>query len=67
MKGFKALLKTLIAGGLLVPAAVLAHPGHDHTGGLLERIHHAVIGWDQLAILLVIGVAAALYYFGRTK
>ena len=55
MHFFKRLLVMLTACSPFVAGVALAHPGHEHEPGVLAGILHAVIGWDQLVILLLIG------------
>ncbi len=45
----------LLTPGLLLSTNALAHPGHQHAPGVLAGLNHAVTGWDQLAILLLVG------------
>jgi hydrogenase/urease accessory protein HupE len=57
----------LAAVALLTSASALAHPGHEHAPGLLAALNHAVIGWDQLVILLVVGGALAHFLIRNRK
>ena len=57
----------LLGAALLLPEQLAAHPGHAHTAGLLESVQHAIIGWDQLSLLLLAGVAGLLVYLTRPK
>ena len=53
-------LKFVLAGlSILFSYGALAHPGHEHAPGVLATLNHAVIGWDQLVILLVVGAVIA--------
>lgn len=52
---------SLALPGLLLSASTSAHPGHEHAPGVLATLNHAVTGWDQLLILLLIGGALAHY------
>ena len=56
MKVLTHLLVSLAVCGLLTPMSALAHPGHQHTPGVLNAVNHAAIGWDQLLILCAIAV-----------
>ncbi len=49
-------LATLAAGAALVPSA-WAHPGHEHSPGVLAYLVHSVASWGPLLIVLVIAVA----------
>jgi hydrogenase/urease accessory protein HupE len=57
------LLTALVTASLSFPGVVMAHPGHEHQSGILERFQHAAIGWDQLALLLLVGVVAGVLFY----
>lgn len=57
----------LVVPGLLLSANAPAHPGHQHEPGLLAAIYHAVIGWDQLLILLLVGGVLVAYLASTRK
>jgi len=59
--------QALALPGLLLSASASAHPGHEHAPGLLATLNHAVTGWDQLLILLLIGGALAHYLQRKGK
>ncbi len=52
------LTATLIA--LMLPAAALAHPGHDHGGGFAAGLSHPLLGPDHLLAMLAVGLWAGL-------
>lgn len=45
---------------LLIPTAALAHPGHGETSGLLAGIEHPLTGLDHIAVMIAVGLWAAL-------
>jgi urease accessory protein len=49
---------TLIA--LLIPAAALAHTGHDHASGFASGLAHPLLGPDHLLAMIAVGLWAAL-------
>ena len=55
-------LIAVLCGSVYVPAA-LAHPGHEHSQGIVEGLLHAVqTEWLAPVVLLVLlGVAGYLY------
>jgi urease accessory protein len=42
-----------------ISAAALAHPGHDHSSGLVSGLAHPFMGLDHLLAMLALGVWAA--------
>jgi urease accessory protein len=46
---------------VFTPAAVLAHPGHDGTTGLLHGFVHPVTGIDHIFAMIAVGLLAAQY------
>lgn len=50
-------LTALVSGAAWVPGA-WAHPGHEHSPGLLAYLVHSVTGWGPLLIVLVVAAAA---------
>lgn len=44
----------------LLPAAVLAHPHHDHAGGFGAGLAHPILGLDHLLAMVAVGLWAAL-------
>jgi hypothetical protein len=66
MKILRNVFVMLMSIGLATPGAGLAHPGHQHSPGILNTIDHASIGWDQLLILFVIA-GVAIHYLLRAR
>jgi len=59
-------LITLFCGSVFVPAA-LAHPGHEHSQGIAERLLHAVqTEWLAPLLLLVLSLIAGYLYVKKT-
>jgi len=55
-------LMAMFSGSAFVPAA-LAHPGHEHSQAITERLLHAVqTEWlAPVVVLVLLGVAGYLY------
>jgi urease accessory protein len=45
---------------LLIPTAALAHPGHGEASGLLAGAEHPFSGLDHVAVMIAVGLWAAL-------
>lgn len=58
MKSYLKRLSGLTLTASAIPAAALAHPGHQHEGGVLGTLNHATIGLDQLLILFAVAAVA---------
>jgi len=59
-------LIAMFCGSAFVPAA-LAHPGHEHSQGIAERLLHAVqTGWLAPLLLLVLSLIAGYLYIKKT-
>lgn len=52
-------IPALALGGLIVPSAAFAHPGHGAAEGLAAGALHPLLGTDHLLALLLAGVVAA--------
>jgi urease accessory protein len=46
-------------GGVLLPLAAQAHPGHEAHASFMQGVLHPLSGWDHLVVLLSLGVLAA--------
>ncbi len=49
---------SLLLAGLAASGAALAHPGHEHGGGLAAGFSHPLLGADHLLAMLAVGVWA---------
>jgi len=50
---------TALLTGVAPVTAALAHPGHQHNSGLIERVQHALATeWGPVLLLAVIGIGA---------
>jgi urease accessory protein len=56
-----AAVTAFVISYVFAPAAVLAHPGHDGAGGLVQGFVHPVTGIDHVLAMIAVGVLAALY------
>ena len=57
-----AKLTAVLCGSLCVPVA-LAHPGHEHSRGIMEGLlHAAATEWAAALMLLVLTVVAGYTY-----
>lgn len=56
----KTRLYLAVALTTLLPALALAHPGHDLQPGFAAGVLHPLSGLDHLAVMLAVGVWAAL-------
>jgi urease accessory protein len=54
------MIRLLALVALLLPTAAFAHPGHDEAGGLLAGLQHPLTGLDHLAVMIAVGLWAAL-------
>jgi len=45
---------------MLMPTASLAHPGHGMESGLLAGMEHPLMGIDHIAVMIAVGLWAAL-------
>lgn len=45
---------------ILLPAAALAHPGHEGAGGFAAGLAHPLLGADHVLAMLAVGLWAAL-------
>lgn len=57
----RAAVTTFVAFLAFAPAAALAHPGHDGTGGLVYGFIHPLTGIDHVLAMIAVGVIAAQY------
>ena len=55
----RAAVTTFVIFFGFVPAAALAHPGHDGAGGLMHGLVHPVTGIDHVLAMIAVGVLAA--------
>lgn len=51
---------------LLAPSPLMAHPGHEHAGGLASGLAHPLLGLDHLLAMLAVGALAA-HLGGRAR
>ena len=54
------MIRLLAFAVLMAPTAALAHPGHEATGGLLAGLQHPLTGFDHVAVMIAVGLWAAL-------
>ena len=57
----RAAVTTFVVFFIFAPAAALAHPGHDGTGGLAHGFVHPLTGIDHVLAMIAVGVLAAQY------
>ena len=53
------MIRLLALIAVLLPTAALAHPGHD-AAGLVAGLQHPVSGLDHIAVMIAVGLWAAL-------
>jgi len=60
-------LIAVLCGSLYLPVA-LAHPGHEHSQGIVERLLHAIqTDWLAPLVLLVLLSLAGYFYVRKAE
>jgi len=49
----------LVAAGVFLPGAVLAHTGEGIAGGFISGFAHPIVGWDHVVAMVAVGLWGA--------